>query len=46
MKRGDEQFREELRWRDENMDIENITREENLTTLLQQRDEDWREELA
>ena len=32
MKRRDEQFREELRWRDEAMDAENKKREENLAT--------------
>ena len=46
MKRRDEQFREELRWRVENIAVENRTREKNLAAVLQQRDEEWREELA
>ena len=46
MKRRDEWFKEELRWRDENMAVENRTREEHLATLLQQSAEEGREELA
>ena len=43
MKRRDEQLKEELRLRDNNQSIEDKEREESLTTLLQQRDEEWRE---
>ena len=46
MKMGDEQLKEELRWRDENWAVENRTREENLAAFLQQRDGEWKEELA
>ena len=46
MKRIDEQFREELRWRDEILVAENKRIEENLTTVLQQRYEEWKEELG
>ena len=35
MKRRDEQFREELRWRDETMATGNKRREENLVVVLQ-----------
>ena len=46
MKRRDEQFKEELRWRNEAMAAENKKIEENLATELQQRDEEWREDLS
>ena len=46
MKMRDEQLKEELRWRDENRAVENRTREENLAAFLQQRDGEWKEELA
>ena len=35
MKKRDEQFREELRWRDETLDTKNKRREENLASILQ-----------
>ena len=35
IKRRDEQFKEELRWRYENLAVENKAREENLATVLQ-----------
>ena len=34
MKRRDEQFRKELRWRYENLSAENRTREENFVAIL------------
>ena len=34
MKRKDEQFREELRWRDKTLAAENKRREENLAAVL------------
>ena len=50
MKMKDMQLKEELRWRDENQAAkkktkQNKTIEENITTLLQKRDEEWKEEL-
>ena len=46
MRIRDEQLREELRWREKTQAIENKRKEENLEALLQQRDEEWKEELA
>ena len=43
MKRRDQQFKEELRWRDKTLAAK---KKKNLTAVLQQRDEEWREELA
>ena len=46
MRRRDEQLKEELRWRDDNQATKNKKRKENLAALLQQRGEEWKEELA
>ena len=46
MKIRDEQLKEELRLRDNNQTMEDKNREECLEALLQQKDEEWREELA
>ena len=46
MRRRDEQLREELRWSDNNQAEENKKIEDNLVALLQQRDKEWKKELA
>ena len=43
MKRREDQFKEELRWRDKILAADNKRREENLATALKQRDEELRE---
>ena len=45
MRIRDEQLREELRWSDNNQTVENKKGEENLAALIQQRNEEWKEEL-
>ena len=45
MTRSDEQLWEELRWREDNQVVEK-KKKKNLVAILQQRDEEWKEELA